>query len=125
MSGGFATLIKPVAQQLHIPISNVYANVLQFADDGSYAGFDAEQPTSASGKQAILIDYQTKEKTLLFVSGGKAVVCARILQQHRHKCLIVIGDGATDIEAAPPAHAAIGFGGNVVRQTVRLLTDLS
>ena len=61
----------------------------------------------------------------LLVSGGKAVVCTRILQQHRHKCLIVIGDGATDIEAAPPAHAAIGFGGNVVRQTVRLLTDLS
>ena len=61
----------------------------------------------------------------LFVSGGKAIVCERILQQHRHKRLIVIGDGATDIEAAPPAHAAIGFGGNVVRQTVCLFADFS
>lgn len=51
------TLIEPVAQQLHIPISNVYANVIQFAEDGSYTGFDVEQPTSASGQRAILIDF--------------------------------------------------------------------
>ena len=30
----------------------------------------------------------------------------------------MIGDGATDLAAAPPADAFIGFGGNVVRDTV-------
>ena len=31
----------------------------------------------------------------------------------------MVGDGATDAEAAPPADAFIGFGGNVVREGVK------
>jgi len=31
----------------------------------------------------------------------------------------MIGDGATDMEASPPADAFIGFGGNVVREKVK------
>lgn len=38
---------------------------------------------------------------------------------HGHKCVIMIGDGVTDMEARPPAEAFIGFGGNVVRQKVK------
>ena len=101
VSGGFTRTIEPVAQLLHIPAAHIYANRLLFdAATGDYAGFDHAQPTSESG--------------------GKAVACAQILEQHGHKCLVMVGDGATDIEAAPPAHAAIGFGGNVVREAVRL-----
>ncbi|KAI1706425.1 phosphoserine phosphatase [Ditylenchus destructor] len=37
--------------------------------------------------------------------------------------LIMIGDGATDAEACPPADAFIGFGGNQVRETVQKLAD--
>ena len=33
--------------------------------------------------------------------------------------LIMIGDGATDLEACPPADAFIGFGGNQIRAKVK------
>lgn len=50
---------------------------------GDYAGFDENQPTSSSG--------------------GKAIV-ARIIKKERGvKTLVMIGDGATDMEAVPPA----------------------
>ena len=32
--------------------------------------------------------------------------------------LVMVGDGATDVEARPPATAVIGFGKNVVRESV-------
>lgn len=35
----------------------------------------------------------------------------------------MIGDGATDAEARPPADVFIGFGGNQVRDAVRKLAD--
>lgn len=31
----------------------------------------------------------------------------------------MIGDGATDLEASPPADNFIGYGGNIVRDEVR------
>ena len=33
--------------------------------------------------------------------------------------LVMIGDGATDMETCPPADGFIGFGGNVIREKVR------
>jgi len=33
--------------------------------------------------------------------------------------LVMVGDGATDMEASPPADAFIGFGGNQVRPAVK------
>ena len=33
--------------------------------------------------------------------------------------MVMVGDGATDMEAKPPADGFIGFGGNKVRETVR------
>ena len=32
----------------------------------------------------------------------------------------MIGDGATDLESCPPADGFIGFGGNVIREKVKL-----
>jgi phosphoserine phosphatase len=34
----------------------------------------------------------------------------------------MVGDGATDAEASPPADAFIGFGGVVEREAIRKLT---
>jgi len=98
VSGGFLSLIAPVARQLDIPLENVYANRLHFLYDGSYAGFDEEQPTSRSH--------------------GKAEVVRR-LQAEGAGTVVVVGDGATDMEACPPAQGFIGFGGNVVREAVQ------
>ncbi|XP_037302845.1 phosphoserine phosphatase-like [Manduca sexta] len=99
VSGGFRSLIEPVAERLNIPPSNIYANRLKFYFNGDYAGFDENEPTSRSG--------------------GKGLVVRRLKEQLGYQRLVIIGDGATDAEASPPADGFIGFGGNVVRDEVK------
>ncbi|XP_053610158.1 phosphoserine phosphatase isoform X2 [Plodia interpunctella] len=99
VSGGFRSLIEPVAELLNIPKNNIFANRLKFYFNGEYAGFDENEPTSRSG--------------------GKGLVIRRLKEQHGYQRLIMIGDGATDAEACPPADGFIGFGGNVVREEVK------
>lgn len=55
---------------------------------GEYAGFDENEPTSKSG--------------------GKSVVINHLKNNYNYKNLVLIGDGATDLEASPPADAFIG-----------------
>lgn len=88
ISGGFKSIIAPIAQQLNIPLANIYANKLKFFYTGEYAGFDDTQPTSKSG--------------------GKGVVINLLKDKHRYQNLVLIGDGATDLEACPPADGFIG-----------------
>lgn len=98
VSGGFSRIILPVAKMLNIPEENVFANVLQFDEHGEFRGFDLSQPTSDSG--------------------GKKQVCGLLKHRNGYQRLVMIGDGATDMEASPPADAFIGFGGNEVRESV-------
>lgn len=55
---------------------------------GEYAGFDENEPTSRSG--------------------GKGLVVRRLKEQHGYQRLVIVGDGATDAEASPPADGFIG-----------------
>lgn len=55
---------------------------------GEYAGFDENEPTSRSG--------------------GKGLVVRRLKEQNGYERLVIIGDGATDAEASPPADGFIG-----------------
>ncbi|MFH4983524.1 hypothetical protein AB6A40_010233 [Gnathostoma spinigerum] len=103
VSGGFRRLIVPVAQLLDIPLDHIYANVLLFDAEGNYAGFDENQLTSESGSKNV----------------GKAGVCGHLKQKMGYKRLVMVGDGATDMEASPPADAFIGFSGNQCRESVR------
>eukprot|EP00386_Alphamonas_edax_P005030 GDKI01015797.1.p1 GENE.GDKI01015797.1~~GDKI01015797.1.p1 ORF type:complete len:247 (+),score=82.47 GDKI01015797.1:91-831(+) len=100
VSGGFRAVIEPVAEALEIPKARIYANRLLFDEEsGAYKGFDREEPTSRDG--------------------GKAEVVGRLKQQHGSESVIVmVGDGATDLQARPPADAFIGYGGVVVREKV-------
>lgn len=98
VSGGFKQLILPTAEKLNIPADNVYANVLQFNGD-DYSGFDEAQPTSQTG--------------------GKAVVVKSLIEKLGFETVVMVGDGATDMEARPPAAAFIGYGGVVTRQSVK------
>ncbi|KAF0030468.1 hypothetical protein F2P81_017199 [Scophthalmus maximus] len=99
ISGGFRCIVEHVATQLNIPLHHVYANRLKFYFNGEYAGFDESQPTAESG--------------------GKGKVISMLKEQYGLKTVVMIGDGATDLEACPPANAFIGFGGNVIRPQVK------
>lgn len=99
ISGGFRQLNVPLAQSLNIPEENVYSVELLFDSDGCYTGFNKNNPTSDSG--------------------GKTIVVKSLKEKYNFKRLVMVGDGATDMETCPPADGFIGFGGNVVREKVR------
>lgn len=106
VSGGFRRLIFPVADMLGIDRKRVYANEILFDVNKDYAGFDESELTSDSGSKDV----------------GKPAVMG-LLKKQGYKQLVMVGDGATDLEAAPPADAFIGFGGNQIREAVRSKAD--
>lgn len=108
VSGGFYSIIEPVAKELGIPYKNIYANRIKFFYDGNYylhmtivkvfvmlssmlvfcftgtyAGFDETEPTSQQD--------------------GKAKVVAYLKNRYQYRYVTMIGDGVTDLEACPPA----------------------
>ncbi|XP_033098667.1 phosphoserine phosphatase-like [Anneissia japonica] len=99
VTGGFLSIVSEVAKELGIPTENIFANKLKFYFNGDFAGFDEDQPTSASG--------------------GKPKVVQMLKKKYGYKNLVMVGDGSTDMEACPPADAFIGFGGNQVRPKVQ------
>ena len=99
VSGGFRLMIEPVAKILGVSEERIYANTILFDDGGGYAGFDATEPTSADG--------------------GKPRALAEIKAKFGYGTMIMVGDGATDAQAMPPADAFIGFGGVITREAVR------
>jgi phosphoserine phosphatase len=107
ISGGFDCLIEPVAVDLGIPLTNLFANKLMFDFKGEYVGFDTNQLTSRSGGKGEAINQiRNFNQNRLMPNGGRLKV-------------VMIGDGATDLEASPPADHFIGYGGNIVRDSVR------
>ncbi|KAG8652389.1 hypothetical protein MANES_06G084800v8 [Manihot esculenta] len=78
ISGGFQQMINPVASILGMPLENMFANQLLFGSSGEFLGFDAKEPTSRSG--------------------GKATAVQHIRKVHGYKTLVMVGDGATDLE---------------------------
>lgn len=105
VSGGFRQMIKPVAFELGIPPENITANQLLFGTLGEYAGFDPTEPTSRSG--------------------GKAKAVQQIKQDHGYKTVVMIGDGATDLEARQPGGADlfICYAGVQMREPVAAQAD--
>ena len=83
VSGGFRIIINPVADRLSIDRKNVYANTIQFDNLGEYAGFDENEFTSETGGKGRAIEY--------------------LKAKHGYKNVVMIGDGATDLESCPPA----------------------
>eukprot|EP00586_Coscinodiscus_wailesii_P019617 CAMPEP_0172506076 /NCGR_PEP_ID=MMETSP1066-20121228/191692_1 /TAXON_ID=671091 /ORGANISM="Coscinodiscus wailesii, Strain CCMP2513" /LENGTH=277 /DNA_ID=CAMNT_0013282937 /DNA_START=284 /DNA_END=1117 /DNA_ORIENTATION=- len=99
VSGGFRIMIEPVAMSIGVPKDRIYANTILFDDNGDYAGFDADELTSRDL--------------------GKPRALEKIKKENGYETMIMVGDGATDAQAKPPADAFIGFGGVVVRETVK------
>ncbi|KAI9173675.1 hypothetical protein LWI28_004724 [Acer negundo] len=105
ISGGFRQMINPVASILGIPTKNIFANQLLFKSSGEFLGFDANEPTSRSG--------------------GKATAVQQIRKAYGYKSLVMIGDGATDLEARKPGGADlfICYGGVQLREAVAAKAD--
>lgn len=105
ISGGFRQMINPVASTLGIPAENIFANQLLFGSSGEFLGFDTNEPTSRSG--------------------GKATAVQQIRNACGYKALVMIGDGATDLEARQPGGADlfICYAGVQLRETVAANAD--
>lgn len=96
LSGGFAPLIKPLAD--HLGIVHVEAVPLYFHEDGSYKSYGADYPTTRNlGKNEVIRGWK------------QAVLPERV---------VMIGDGVSDLETKPDVDAFIGFGGVVARPKV-------
>jgi phosphoserine phosphatase len=96
VSGGFTQAIRPLADFLGI--DRVEAVVLKFHADGSYAGFDDSCPTC-----------KTK---------GKNVVARRLRAEYQARHVVMVGDGASDLEVKGDADLVVGFGRYVQRPKV-------
>lgn len=97
ISGGLRQAILPLALALGIAPERVHAVTLLLDPQGEYAGFDSTSPLARSG--------------------GKAKVCRELLAPGDRA--VMVGDGITDAETLEAGVDFIGFGGVVVRETVR------
>lgn len=86
VSGGLLPAVRPFAQSLGIDPSRVHAVDLSFDDAGHYLGFDQKSPLARAGGKALVL-------TPLAARGPLALV----------------GDGATDLEAAPVCARFVAF----------------
>ncbi len=97
VSAGFLPAVRALGRELGLDAGNTHAVDLQFASDGRYLGFDHGSPLARSG--------------------GKGIVCTGLMARFG-KCAAV-GDGITDLEMQAVGADFIGFGGVVVRESVR------
>ena len=96
VSGGLAPAVRAVARDLGLADEDVHAVELRFDAAGRYAGFDQGSPLARAGGKLEVV-------RALAASAGP---------------LALVGDGATDLEAAPAAARFIAFGGVARRPAV-------
>lgn len=97
LSGGFRNAIRPLAD--HLGITRVEAVDLFFDAAGDYAGFDEAYPTTRSG--------------------GKPEVVRALKAEFTPACVVMVGDGVSDLETKPEVDLFIGFGRYVAREKVK------
>ena len=104
ISGGLLPAILPLADSLGVPRANVAAVDVRFAPNGDYAGFDEASPLArAGGKRDVLEAWRPS------LAGP----------------VMLVGDGATDLEARPAVDAFVAFAGVVDRPAVTASADLT
>ncbi len=102
LSGGFAPLIRPLADMLGI--RHIEAVPLHFNELGEYAGYGETYPSTRNlGKNEIIREWK------------EAMLPRRV---------VMIGDGISDLETRPDVDLMIGFGGVVRREKVMQGADL-
>jgi phosphoserine phosphatase len=100
VSGGLAPAVAALGRTLALDERDVFAVGIEFAADGSYAGFDARSPLARSG--------------------GKREIVQRLAGEPGCAPLVLVGDGMSDLEAAEGGALArfVAYGGVVRREEV-------
>jgi len=98
VSGGLRTAVMHLARHLGIPEGRVLAVETHHDASGRWLGYAAESP--------------------LAKSGGKPSVVAEIARGAGPSGVAMVGDGITDLEAAPHLRRFVAFGGVVRREPV-------
>ncbi len=100
VSGGLAPAVGALGRALGCESRDVFAVPIEFAPDGSYAGFDA--------------------RSELARSGGKRELAARLAREEDGAPIVLVGDGMSDLEAAEGGALArfVAYGGVVRRPEV-------
>jgi phosphoserine phosphatase len=100
LSGGLRPAVEAVAAELGIGPDAVEAVGIDFDENGEYAGFDVASPLARSGGKADAVRAWALERPTLLV-----------------------GDGATDLEARPAVDAFVAYTGVVHRPPVAESAD--
>ncbi|HTS87341.1 MAG TPA: HAD-IB family phosphatase [Gemmatimonadales bacterium] len=103
LSGGLAPAVGRLARHLGIPDDRVAAVDIRFDAVGRYAGFDETSPLARSGGKRAWID-QSAERL--------------------PPPVLLVGDGATDLEARPAVAAFVAYTGVAAREEVLRHADL-
>jgi phosphoserine phosphatase len=98
VSGGLLPAVGALADALGVPPGDVFAVAVEHAADGTWAGFDARSPLARSGGKPEVL-------RALAARPGAGAVC-------------LVGDGVTDLEAAPAAARFVAFAGVERRASV-------
>ncbi len=101
VSGGMLPAVLGLTRDLGLPDEAVAAVDLHFDENGSYAGFDAGSPLAYAGGKRVILERWELERPALMV-----------------------GDGATDLEARPVVDAFVAFAGVVERPPVIQAADI-
>jgi len=102
ISGGLRPAVVALARELGLSDDDVAAVDVYFSADGAYAGYDAASPLARSG--------------------GKRVVVEEWLPELPRPVLMV-GDGATDLEVQGVVDRFVAFAGVVARPAVIAAAD--
>ncbi len=97
ISAGYRQAIEPLAAFLGV--GRIEAVDLFFAADGTYRGFDRDFPCTRSG--------------------GKIEVIDRLRAEYNPEKVVMVGDGASDLETRPAVDLFVGFGGFVAREKLK------
>ena len=100
VSGGLRPPVEEVARALGLPADAVAAVGIDFAGDGGYAGFERASPLARSGGKETVIRAWTLPRPALLV-----------------------GDGATDLEARPAVDTFAAYMGVAFRPAVAAAAD--
>ena len=98
VSGGLLPPVRTLAAHLGIELDQVHAVDIHFDERGEYAGFEKDSPLARAG--------------------GKPELMRALANENGAEPICLIGDGATDLEAASDIARFVAFGGVERREKV-------